>query len=163
MRFLGHDGGRFSLEFATEEKALLLNVLSLYPLVPESYHKLTRDKKLPMLEENQQLLGDALEVQREQNKNEILTFISVPRRFTESEGVSQVSLARADLEWLLQVVNDVRVGCWIAMGSPDYETKKQGRMEKESLQHMMFMELAGAFQMFFLGIVNGDVPPEGKE
>jgi hypothetical protein len=38
--------------------------------------------------------------------------------------------------------------------------KKRGRPDPESLQYMMLMELAGAFEMFFLGIVNGDVQPE---
>lgn len=163
MKFLGHDGGSFSLAFAVEEKALLLHLLSLYPLVPESYHKLTKDKKLPKREENQQLLDDALKAQREQNRKEIQVFISAPERFTEDEGASRVAFARAELEWLLQVINDVRVGCWIALGSPGYEAKKKGRPSRESLRHLMLMELAGAFEMFFLGIVNGDVPPEEKE
>jgi hypothetical protein len=163
MKFLGHDGGRFSLEFAVEEKALLLQLLSLYPLVPESYHKLTKDKKLPQREENQLLLDDALKAQREQNRKEIQAFLSAPGRFTGADGTSRVSFTRAELEWLLQVINDVRAGCWIALGSPGYEGKKKGRPSRESLRHMMCMELAGAFEMFFLGIVNGDVPPEEKE
>ena len=69
-------------------------------------------------------------------------------------------MKRADLEWLLQVVNDVRIGCWLALGSPGYETKKKIPTDKESLRHAMFMEIAGGFEMFFLGVINGDVPPE---
>lgn len=163
MRFLGQAEDGFALEFAGEEKALLLHLLSLYPLVPESHHQLTKDKKLPKREENQQLLNDALQAQREQNRKEILALINEPGRFTEAAGQSRIVFSRAELEWLLQVINDVRLGCWIALGSPGYEAKKKGRPSRESLRHMMFMELAGAFEMFFLGIVNGDVPPEEKE
>ena len=163
MKFLRIEDGKFVLEFAPEEKALLLHLLNLYPLVPESYHRLTKDKKLPEREENQQLLDDALKAQREQNKKEILALVSEPGRFTEADKAAQAAFTRAELEWLLQVVNDVRVGCWIALGSPGYEIRKKARPDKDSLRQMMFMELAGAFEMFFLGVINGAVPPEVRE
>jgi len=163
MKFLSHDAGKFSLELAAEEKALLLHLLSLYPLVPAAHHRLTKDKTLPKREENQQLLDEALNAQRDQNRREILALLSEPGRFTETNGQIRITFARTEVEWLLQVVNDVRVGCWIALGSPGYEPKKKGRPSKESMRHLMMMELAGAFEMFFLGIVNGDVPPETEE
>ena len=163
MKFLGQDGEKFLTEFATEEKALLLHLLSMYPLVPAAHHRLTKDRKLPQREENQQLLDDALKAQRQQNKKEILALISEPGRFTEKDGASQAAFSRADLEWLLQAVNDVRIGCWIARGSPGYEPKKKIAPGSKAMRHAMFMEIAGAFEMFFLGIINGDVPPEKPE
>jgi hypothetical protein len=163
MKFLGHEGENFLIEFASEEKLLLLHLLSMYPLVPAAYHRLTKDKKLPRREENQQLLDDALQSQREQNKKEILALINAPGRFTAKDGANQAAFSRADLEWLLQVVNDVRVGCWIALGSPGYEPKKKTVPTSETMPHTLFMEIGGAFEMFFLGIINGDVPPEKAE
>ena len=163
MKFLGHDGGKFSLAFAREERALLLHLLSLYPLVPESHHRLTKDKKLPRREENQLLLDDALKQQREQNRQEILALINDPARFTQLGKTDRAEFTRGELEWLLQVVNDVRVGCWIALGSPGYEAKKKTKLDRDALRHTMFMDLSGAFEMFFLGIINGDVPPEKEE
>lgn len=163
MKFLRHDGERFQLEFAAEEKALLLHVLSLYPLVPAAYHKLTKDKKLPQRAENQQLLDEALQSQREQNKREVLALINEPGRFVETENGSKIGFTRGEMEWLLQVVNDVRVGAWVALGSPGYETKKKTKLSPEAMQHTMLMELGGAFEMFLLGIMNGDVSPEPRE
>ena len=163
MKFLGQNGDNFSLEFAAEEKSLLQHLFSLYPLVPATYHRLTKDRQLPQREENQQLLNDALKAQRQQNKKEVLALLNEPGRFAEKDGVSQATFSRADLEWLLQVVNDVRIGCWIALGSPGYEPKKKIAPGAEAMRHTMFMEIAGAFEMFFLGIINGDVPPEKPE
>lgn len=163
MKFLRHDGERFQLEFASEEKALLLHLLTLYPLVPAAHHKLTKDKKLPQRAENQQLLDEAIQSQREQNKNEILALIKEPGRFIETENGSQIGFTRGEMEWMLQVVNDVRVGSWIALGSPDYEAKKKSKPSPEAMRHTMLMELGGAFEMFFLGIMNGDVSPEPSE
>lgn len=163
MRFLRAIEGTFELEFASEEKALLFHLLNLYPLVPETYHRLTKDRKLARRQEDQQLLTDALKSQREQNKKEILALTNNSARFTEMGGESKIIFTRGEVEWLLQVFNDVRVGCWIALGPPGYETKKKGRPDRTSLQHTMMMELAGAFEMFFLGLINGDVPPENQE
>lgn len=163
MKFLHRNGEHFLLEFESREKALLMHLLALYPLVPASYHRLTKDKKLPRRGENQQLLDDALKTQREQNRTEILALINAPQRFIGDDRVSKIAFTRADLEWLLQVVNDVRVGCWIELGSPGYEPVKKIAGGAESARHAMFMEIAGAFEMFLLGIINGDVPPEREE
>jgi hypothetical protein len=159
MKLLRRDSDNFQLEFAPEEKALLFHLLNLYPLVPASYHRLTKNKKLTRREENQHLLDEALAAQREQNKKEILALVNKPARFTETDGATRAAFIRSELEWMLQVVNDVRVGSWIALGSPGYGTEKKTRRDKQSVRHLMFMELAGAFEMFFLGIINGTVPP----
>jgi hypothetical protein len=163
MKFLRHDGEKFQLEFEREEKAFLFHLLSLYPLVPESHHRLTKDKKLPRRAENQQLLDEALKSQREQNRKEIVTLVNEPGRFAEASNAFRVGFTRGEMEWLLQVVNDVRVGCWIALGSPGYATKKKAKASPDEMRHMMFMEIGGAFEMFFLGIMNGDVPPQGAK
>ena len=162
MKFLRCEGEDFYLEFTSEEKDVLQLLLSFYPLVPATYHRLTQDAQQPKREENQQLLDEALSAQREQNGKAIRALLSEPGRFTETAEASQGRFGRGDLEWLLQVVNDVRVGSWIAQGSPGYE-KKKGRPAKAKLRHALYMELAGAFEMFFLGVINGDVPPETPE
>ena len=125
MKFLRAEGDRFALEMAPGEKATLLHLLKLYPLVPEAYHRLSKDNNLPHREENQRLLDDALRTQREQNKKEIFALISSPTRFAEVAGASRVVFTRAEIEWLLQVINDVRLGSWIALGSPGYEKTNQ--------------------------------------
>ena len=149
---------KYELEFDADEKDLLFHLLNLYPLVPESYHRLTKDKNLPHCEENQQLLNEALKAQRDQNKKEILGLINQSGRFVTEAGGSRAVFTRAELEWLLQVVNDVRVGNWLILGSPSGQKEKKLRLNPESMRHMMLMELAGVFEMFFLGVINGNVP-----
>ena len=68
-----------------------------------------------------------------------------------------------ELEGLLQVLNDVRVGNWLAAGSPDPEQEKKMRRDKKSLQHMMLMELAGGFEMLFLGSLSGMLEPGDEQ
>ena len=163
MKFCRADGGQFELEMKPGEHDTLLHLLKLYPLVPESHHRLTRDKQLPHREENQRLLDDALRGQRAQNQQEIFSLLNDPARFQKISGGCKITFTRAELEWLLQIVNDVRVGSWIAMGSPGYGTERKTRRDAGAMPHLIFMELAGAFEMFFLGIVNGSLRPGDEE
>ncbi|HEX7652247.1 MAG TPA: hypothetical protein VF607_01995 [Verrucomicrobiae bacterium] len=157
MKLFSRESDQYGVEFADGEKALFLHVLAHYPLVPPNYHQLSRDPQFPHREENQHLLDEALAAQREENQQAVLALLSDARRFTDGEETSRVHFSRADLEWLLQVVNDVRIGAWIALGSPGYDAKREPPKDRDSLRYLMFMEVAGAFEMFFLGVINGDV------
>ena len=46
------------------------------------------------------------------------TFSSISR-FTWRKTGCRLSLSQADLEWLLQILNDIRVGSWVILGSPE--------------------------------------------
>ena len=63
-------------------------------------------------------------------------------------------------QWLLQVLNDVRVGSWIALGSPDPEQGKKIVFNEKILPHFRAMELAGAFETVFLDALSGRTPVE---
>lgn len=163
MKLIRISGDRFDFEFYGEEKDLFLHVLNLYPLVPASHHRLTRQGRLKQQAENQQLLDDALKAQKLANKEAISALLNEPGRFAGGGQACRAHFGRAEVEWLLQVLNDVRIGSWIALGSPGYPQKKQPRLDKESPRHLMIMEIAGAFEMFFLGAVSGSLRPEADE
>ena len=92
----------------------MLQVLAPYPVVPASHHRLSKDRHIPNREENQQLLEESLTTQREENKKQIAALLNEPQRFMEGVGGCQVGFTRGEIEWLLQVLNDVRVGSWLA-------------------------------------------------
>jgi hypothetical protein len=163
MKLIRRDGDKFDFEFTPAEKDILLVVLNRYPLVPASYHRLTKDKRLPDQQENQHLLDEALKAQKLANKTEVAALLSEAGRFTVCPNGFRVFFTRGEIEWLLQVLNDVRIGSWIALGSPGYKQERQFRREKKTGQHLMFMEFAGGFEMYFLGVVNGSLPPEPNE
>ena len=66
-----------------------------------------------------------------------------------------MTVSGPEIEWLLQVLNDVRVGSWIALGSPDPEQDKKIVYHKDMLPHFQMMELAGAFETVFLDALTG--------
>jgi hypothetical protein len=54
-----------------------------------------------------------------------------------------MTLSAADVEWLLQVFNDVRVGSWVHLGLPE---ERIAKLTLENAPHLWAMEMAGYFE-----------------
>jgi hypothetical protein len=141
--------GNFLFQLGKREKTLLLQVLRLYPRIPPATFRLSKSGKLPDAEANQRLLEESLADQRQQNRKTLQAFLTDPRRFADTESGSRLSLSPSELEWLLQILNDVRVGSWIILGSPDQGLELKLLNEKTA-PDFWAMEMSGQFQMRFL-------------
>ena len=106
-----------------------------------------------MPDSSQRLLEESLAEQRAENKRQIQAFLTDERRFEPAETGWRFSLSAAELEWLLQVLNDVRVGSWIQLGSPD-EKLETKLLNDKTAPHFWAMEMAGHFQMGMLAALN---------
>ena len=51
------------------------------------------------------------------------------------------------MDWVLQVLNDVRVGSWVLLGSPEELAMD---LNEKTAPHFRAMEMAGYFQAQFL-------------
>jgi len=143
---------RLVFHLGQREKHSLLQVLELYPRVPSAHHVLSKSGRLPDAEENQQLLGEAMAEQCADNKKQLQALLADPRRFAHRETGGRLSLTHAEAEWLLQVLNDIRVGSWVILGSPD---NKPAELTPASAPHFLAMEMAGYFQMQLLEALEG--------
>jgi hypothetical protein len=159
MKLLRDGQNKFNFEIDRTEKFLLFHVLQLYPVVPAGHHQLSKDRHVPNREENQQLLEEALKAQRLEKRQQVESLLKDPRRFVEAEDGYRVSFTREEIEWLLQVLNDVRVGSWIALGSPDPRAEYKKRLTKQALPHLMAMDEAGFFESIFLHALTGRGQP----
>jgi hypothetical protein len=65
------------------------------------------------------------------------------------ERQTRLTLTNVEIDWLLQVLNDIRVGLWLKLGSPDQEVEFLGTKPEEVRDHSL-MQLAGHFQSFLL-------------
>jgi hypothetical protein len=78
-----------------------------------------------------------------------------PERFQEIESGFRFALSAPEIEWLLQVLNDVRVGSWIGLGSPDTEKGGKIPLTEETAPLLWVMEMAGSFEMVLLDALSG--------
>jgi hypothetical protein len=141
--------GTYLFQLGRREKGLLQGVLALYPRIPNAYPR----RKSPGLDEaSQKLLDDALSEQRAENKKQLHGFLGQSKRFVEHEANWRLSLSVAEVEWLLQILNDVRIGSWVVLGSPEVRLEV---INEKTAPHIWAMEMAGSFQMAFLAATEG--------
>jgi hypothetical protein len=144
---------RLVFQLGRRETFLLLHVLRLYPCVPPAHHVLSQTgRRLPDPAATQELLDEALAEQRAENKKLVQALLADQRRFAHTQRGSRLSLPTADVEWLLQVLNDIRVGNWLALGAPE---DKLPELTEDNAPPFLAMEVAGGFQMQLLQALQG--------
>jgi hypothetical protein len=155
MKLIRTRGEQLVFEISRAEKGLLFEVLQLYPLVSPAQYRLSKTAPASQFDDHQRLLEEALAAQREENRKNVLALLTEPGHFQTAAKGMLLKISRAEADWLLQVLNDVRVGSWIALGSPDPEVEEKIELNKETAPHLRSMEIAGAFEMVFLNALTG--------
>jgi hypothetical protein len=136
-------------QIAPREREALLEILQTYPVVPPAHQNVSRTKDARAAE-CQRLLDEALAEQRAANKNHLQAWLATPGRFKETKSGYRFTLDRSDGDWLLQVLNDIRVGHWLRLGSPELGELKPENLDANLLPAWIAMELSGYFQMSIL-------------
>lgn len=157
MKLLRTGNNRHVFNLGQREKQLLLETLKLYPLVPTSHHHLSKDGKGPNADENQRLLEEALVEQRQENRKQVLAMLNEPQRFRGTKSGFELTLTPSLVEWLLQVLNDVRVGSWLALGEPEQDEEPE--LTKQNVKYFLAMELCGLFESVLLAALGMSESP----
>jgi hypothetical protein len=144
-------GDHFVFHVDKREKRLLFETLQLYPLIPSAHHRLTRSGESDALKENQKLLEESLNERRQQNRKQLMAMLNEEHRFVETEGGGfHLALTAPQVDWLLQLLNDIRVGSWILLGEPDEKHGRLPQVTDQNVLHLVAMEFCGYFQMVLL-------------
>lgn len=156
MKFIGRHEEQLVFEMTVREKSLFLAILGLYPQVPQSHHRLSQQADLPDAEANRRLLEESLKAQKAESQKWITTAFKEPGRFKPGKTGFYLTIKRPELEMLLQIFNDVRIGSWLTLGSPGIRQKKKLVPNPQTAPFIQRMELAGAFEMFFLKAIRDE-------
>jgi hypothetical protein len=154
VKLIQSDKEQFTFGLDKREKQLLFQILQLYPLVPVSHHRLSKSEKIPARHEDQLTLEDALSEHRRENRQQVLALLA--ERFHQSTKEFQFTLSASEIEWLLQVLNDLRVGAWVALGEP--EEFQVPEITEDNAPYVFAMDVAGLFQAELLGILGYTEP-----
>jgi hypothetical protein len=144
------DGDKSVFHLSQAEKSLLFKILKLYPLVPAQHHRSSRVAKPQASTSDQVLLEEALAERRRENQRQLTDLLGEKRRFEPTEDGYHVTLTGSEMEWLLQVLNDIRVGSWIALGEPGANSPKPVKLSGHSALHYAAMEFCGYLEMSLL-------------
>lgn len=159
MKLIEREGDRVVFRMSAREKKLLERLLSLYPLQSGHAARLSHETG-PRWEEANQLLAEASKEQ----KTELAAWVA--RRLTEGEafvasGASwRLVLEGGDVERLLQVLNELRIGSWIKLGRPeDLDAVDPDDTAVAMAPLHWLLVLTGQFQMVLIHALYGDVGP----
>ena len=136
--------------FGKREKRLLLDILKLYPLIPIAHHQVTRSGVGDKMESNQRLLEEALAEHRAGNRKQLDAMLGEEGRFKPVKTGFHLTLNPHQTEWLLQVLNDVRVGSWLRLGQPDEKKDKDVHLTPDNARYLVFMEASAYFESVLL-------------
>ena len=150
MKLIQRDGESFLFHISKREKGLLFEVLKLYPLIPIAHHRVSQTAAAPRVTESQKLLESALADRTRENKRQLLAMLNQETRLQEPDGAHHLTLSGPQMEWLLQVLNDIRIGSWLVLGEPDEKKGKPIELNDENARYYAAMEFCGLFQMTLL-------------
>ncbi|MBL68711.1 MAG: hypothetical protein CMO74_09745 [Verrucomicrobiales bacterium] len=158
MKTLTHEDGHRRVRLTTNEKELLLTLLPQYPKLPNHHPNGSDDS------DANPLLKEALADLRNKNRATTRAFLADTSRFQPDGKDWILTLTDTDLEWLLQVLNDLRVGSWRALGSPQQDEDGSyvnfDHLTDENIGDLWTMEICGALQYELLKELHGENPNE---
>ena len=152
MKHLRRDDSRFVFHLMAREKIWFCEILRRYPLVPLSHHRLSRGPTTQAHDEK--LLEEAMSALKETRRQQVRQLLESAERFVKCPRGFELALTREEMEWLLQVFNDVRVGSWLHLGSPDPEAGQALDTNPAHLIDVALMELSGQFECVLLEVLD---------
>jgi len=150
MKLILTDDDRRVFRLGQQEQDLLRRILDQYPLLPDGYHQFTRSGVTADDPENQALLDEALATHHDDLRRRVRELFNDPTRLAPDQTSYRLSLTREDLEWLLQVLNEVRVGSWVRAGCPDPEDGPPAPIATDKAPFFILMEVAAYFESALL-------------
>jgi hypothetical protein len=142
-----------TFQLNAREEALLLATLRLYPVMGNGQHRISQDPKTAGSAE-QRLLEESMAQQRVEHRRKLDELFHAPQRyFKGAAGERRFVLTSGQLEWLLQILNDIKVGSWVQLGCPELEKGSPLKLTRQNARSFQAMHLSGEFQSALLDAV----------
>ncbi|MGE4179381.1 MAG: hypothetical protein AB7J34_06110 [Limisphaerales bacterium] len=163
MKLLQRDGDRLVFRMSAREKRLLERLLGFYPIQSEATQRLSKGAD-PRLEEADKWLAEARKEQRSELSGWLSRRLCQGAAFVPAGSGWKLVLDGADVERLLQVLNELRVGSWLKLGRPedlDFLAPDDEAIALAPLHGLML--LTGEFEMVLIRAMLDDPEPPSAE
>ncbi|MDA7916306.1 hypothetical protein N9B94_03635 [Verrucomicrobia bacterium] len=119
MKLLRRSGKVAVIELDAGEHFVVAELFKRYPVLPPSHFELSRCGEFEGMEEDEAFLQETMSDEQMANVKELKELLTTEKYIKQVGDAYQIFLERPQIEWLLQVVNDIRVGSWAMLGSPE--------------------------------------------
>jgi hypothetical protein len=145
VKLITREETHYTFLIGKREREMFFTLLRRYPVVIGAHFRTRHPAKTDEAKKNQQLLEEALAEQQKENRKQLEVMLTQNGRFTENDLGFTFRLNDSELEWLLQVLNDIRVGSWVQLGEPNPDDSPQTALTEQNIQLTWAMELARLF------------------
>lgn len=146
MKLVDQSAERWCFQLTANEADLLRGLLKRFPFGRAAKTRISHVDDGPSANDRQELLEESMTEHRRDLKRIARTLLADEQWQDSPEG-PQLTLTPEHREVLLQILNDIRVGCWRALGEPE-------DLNPEPVEpvtgHRALMDLAGYFEVHLL-------------
>ena len=145
MKRAGVQDGLWQYLLPQNEADVLAGLLKKLPFTQLDPVKISRTDPHPKAREREKLLNEALAEHRKELQRSAQNLVR-PDKFKRQPDGLLLTLSPEERETLLQILNDIRVGCWRALGEPEELHTDQSPTSGHDLAYRNLMDLAGYFE-----------------
>jgi hypothetical protein len=159
LKSCDRESGKFTFRFEPNEREWFARVLEMYPVQEEELQPAGSDAALSGR------IKRALAATREKLKADAALFLRAGKLEIDAEFNEywDLTLSGAEVEDLLQILNNIRVGCWRKLGMPDPNKELRSTdLSEESVRTQTIMHVCAAWQGVLMFAVNPWADPEAE-
>jgi hypothetical protein len=149
MRLVRQLKGSWQYRLNQSEADILLGLVKRFPFTEMHPAKISRSDPSPQAFEREKLLLESLAEHRKKLQQQAASLLG-GEKWKQAGKDHWLTLDAASREMLLQLLNDIRIGCWHAVGAPETLDLPTLHDSANNLGYRQLMELAGYFEMSLL-------------
>lgn len=154
------EGAQFFLQ--PSELQLLHSLLKQFPFTETQPTRISRGEADPQMAEREKLLKESLAEHRKELKNSARRLLALEKLRPWKKG-HLWTLTLPEREIFLQIMNDIRVGCWYALGQPgELDAGPGAKLSPQEFTWRSLMHMAGYFEHYLILADDPDAPLEDE-
>ncbi len=150
MKRLRHTEDTVTFRINEGERELLHFVLNSYPMSADVWPATEANPDKGPTGPDPALLKSAMEETKQAHRRRVAEFLGSQPPLAPKKKHVELWVKREDMDWLLQVANEVRVGAWYALGCPEEEASELAARPDVDYDNLLRMEFALLLQCVLL-------------
>jgi hypothetical protein len=152
MKIIRQQDGQFEMRMEKDEWTALSDLLSQYPLTPAEHHSLnSEDHPDPDLKESDQWLRESVSSHHTERETQLKQWVKSVKPDDSGSDIEYPATFDAErADWLIEILNDLRVGSWLSLDCPSPEEVSEKSWQSKDWPTIWAMEVSGMYQSILL-------------
>jgi hypothetical protein len=145
MKLVNHTAESWEYQLDENEFRVLAAILEKFPFTDPVRGKISETDDKPSAKDREKFLNESLAEHREELQR-TAGHLLAPEKIRRQGKSHWMTMDTDERETLLQILNDIRVGCWHTLGQPDNLEPQSGDLSPQEIANYSLMNVAGYFE-----------------